>query len=274
MISFLRLFSRQHSRRAERWLRLSNGGILPDQKAWDAPRSPGHRTPICLRRAQAGRGGILLNMTSLRQLRLDPAPTVAHRKQPDRRNYLLDQQAESAAQALPDPSSYKKFQTSDRQDPAFRPIDSALRPSRPAKCSRLLQNGAQWKPPRWKPWRADRSEKEIEQAASPETGQNLSSRDKQLSERVLFCGWKPAQAFVGQATAGSAFRRNPFRRSRSAAYIPSAARAVVCSANSAVMELRAAGLRPPLQCGSPVRGARQFRPGDRQFRPGDRQFRL
>ncbi len=101
MISSLRLSSRQHSRRAERWLRLSNGGILPDQKAWDAPRSPPHRTPICLRRAQAGRGGILLNMTSLRQLRLDPAPTVVHRKQPDRRNYPLDQQAESAAQALP-----------------------------------------------------------------------------------------------------------------------------------------------------------------------------
>ena len=47
---------------------------------------------------------------------------------------------------------------------------------------------------------------------------------------------------------------------RSAVYFTRAARAVI---RSAVMELRAAGLRPPLQCGSPVRRARQLRSGAR-----------
>ena len=37
MISRLRLVSKQHSRRAGFWLRLSTSGILSDQKVWDAP---------------------------------------------------------------------------------------------------------------------------------------------------------------------------------------------------------------------------------------------
>ena len=157
------------------------------------------------------------------------------------------------------------FRTSGWQDPASRPIDTTLCPSGPAKRSRPLQSGVQWKRPRWKPWRANCSEKEIEQANIPETSQNLSSRDKQLSVRDLFRGGKLTPAFAGQATTESAFRRNPFRRNRSAAYFPCAARAIICSANSAVTGLRAAGLRPPFQCGPPVRGDRQLRTGARQF---------
>ena len=42
MISRLRLFSRQHVQRARRWLRLSDSGILSDQKVWDAPTADQH----------------------------------------------------------------------------------------------------------------------------------------------------------------------------------------------------------------------------------------
>ena len=42
MNSRLRLFSRQHVRRAGRWLRLSVSGILSDQKVWDAPTADQH----------------------------------------------------------------------------------------------------------------------------------------------------------------------------------------------------------------------------------------